>query len=462
MLPRLALVGRPNVGKSTLFNKLTRRRDALVADVPGLTRDRRYGRATLDDKPCMLIDTGGLFGEDEFARVVTEQADVALDEAELVLFIVDARSGLTALDEEIVDHLRRKGCEILLLINKVDGVDSTYAEVEFTRLGLGEGFPISAAHGRGLTSLVAAVAARLPDSELEPAAGESGRIRTAVIGRPNVGKSTLINRLLGEQRQVVLDQPGTTRDAIAIPFTADGDDYLLIDTAGVRRKGKVAEIVEKYSVVKSLDAMEQAHVVVLMLDGSEGLVEQDLHVLQYAARAGCGVVIAVNKWDGLTADEKRARKTTLDRRLEFVPWAPLKFISALHGSGVGHLLREVKMVYEAGAFDVGTSMLNRILESLINAHAPPSVRGRAIKLRYAHKTGDHPPRIAVHGNQTQSLPANYVRYLENGFREALNLVGNPVRLDLKTGDNPYAGKRNELTRRQRASRKRVMRHRKRR
>ena len=462
MLPRLALVGRPNVGKSTLFNKLTRRRDALVADVPGLTRDRRYGRATLDDKPCMLIDTGGLFGEDEFARVVTEQADVALDEAELVLFIVDARSGLTALDEEIVDHLRRKGCEILLLINKVDGVDSTYAEVEFTRLGLGEGFPISAAHGRGLTSLVAAVAARLPDSELEPAAGESGRIRTAVIGRPNVGKSTLINRLLGEQRQVVLDQPGTTRDAIAIPFTADGDDYLLIDTAGVRRKGKVAEIVEKYSVVKSLDAMEQAHVVVLMLDGSEGLVEQDLHVLQYAARAGCGVVIAVNKWDGLTADEKRARKTTLDRRLEFVPWAPLKFISALHGSGVGHLLREVKMVYEAGAFDVGTSMLNRILESLINSHPPPSVRGRAIKLRYAHKTGDHPPRIAVHGNQTQSLPASYVRYLENGFREALNLVGNPVRLDLKTGDNPYAGKRNELTRRQRASRKRVMRHRKRR
>lgn len=462
MLPRLALVGRPNVGKSTLFNKLTRRRDALVADVPGLTRDRRYGRATLDDKPCMLIDTGGLFGEDEFARVVTEQADVALDEAELVLFIVDARSGLTAHDEEIVDHLRRKGCEILLLINKVDGVDSTYAEVEFTRLGLGEGFPISAAHGRGLTSLVAAVAARLPDSELEPAAGESGRIRTAVIGRPNVGKSTLINRLLGEQRQVVLDQPGTTRDAIAIPFTADGDDYLLIDTAGVRRKGKVAEIVEKYSVVKSLDAMEQAHVVVLMLDGSEGLVEQDLHVLQYAARAGCGVVIAVNKWDGLTADEKRARKTTLDRRLEFVPWAPLKFISALHGSGVGHLLREVKMVYEAGAFDVGTSMLNRVLERLITAHPPPSVRGRAIKLRYAHKTGDHPPRIAVHGNQTQSLPASYVRYLENGFREALNLVGNPVRLDLKTGDNPYAGKRNELTRRQRASRKRVMRHRKRR
>ncbi len=462
MLPRLALVGRPNVGKSTLFNKLTRRRDALVAAVPGLTRDRRYGRATLDDKPCMLIDTGGLFGEDEFAGVVTEQADVALDEAELVLFIVDARSGLTALDEEIVDHLRRKGCEILLLINKVDGVDSTYAEVEFTRLGLGEGFPISAAHGRGLTSLVAAIAARLPDSELEPAAGESGRIRTAVIGRPNVGKSTLINRLLGEQRQVVLDQPGTTRDAIAIPFTADGDDYLLIDTAGVRRKGKVAEIVEKYSVVKSLDAMEQAHVAILMLDGGEGLVEQDLHVLQYAARAGCGVVIAVNKWDGLTADEKRARKTTLDRRLEFVPWAPLKFISALHGSGVGHLLREVKMVYEAGAFDVGTSMLNRILERLITAHPPPSVRGRAIKLRYAHKTGDHPPRIAVHGNQTQSLPASYVRYLENGFREALNLVGNPVRLDLKTGDNPYAGKRNELTRRQRASRKRVMRHRKRR
>ncbi len=464
MLPRLALVGRPNVGKSTLFNRLTHRRDALVADVPGLTRDRRYGRTTLDDKPCMLIDTGGLFGDDEFAGVVGTQADLALEEAELVLFIVDAREGLTVLDEEIVDHLRRKGSEILLLINKIDGVDATQAEVEFTRLGL-DAFPISAAHNRGLTRLASAVAERLPEVAAESAREPDDRrgcIRTAVIGRPNVGKSTLINRLLGEQRQVVLDQPGTTRDAIEIPLAADGDDYLLIDTAGVRRKGRVDEIVEKYSVVKSLDAMEHAHVVILMLDGSEGLVEQDLHVLQYAARAGCGMVIAVNKWDGLSADDKRARKATLDRRLEFVPWAPLKFISALHGTGVGNLLREVKKVYEAGAFDVGTSLLNRILAGLVDAHPPPSVRGRGIKLRYAHKTGDHPPRIAVHGNQTRSLPASYVRYLENGFREALNLVGNPVRVDLKTGDNPYAGKRNELTRRHRVSRKRVMRHRKRR
>ena len=465
MLPRVALVGRPNVGKSTLFNKLTHRRDALVADVPGLTRDRRYGRATLDDKPCMLIDTGGLFGDDEFAGVVTEQAELALDEAHLVLFIADARDGLTALDEEIVDRLRKKGCEILLLINKVDGLDELQAEIDFAHLGLGDAFPISAAHSRGLTRLTAAIAKRLPVTDDESQGDLSdapGSIRTAVIGRPNVGKSTLINRLLGEERQVVLDLPGTTRDAIEIPFTSDEDDYVLIDTAGVRRKGRVAEVVEKYSVVKSLDAMDRSHVAILMLDGGEGLVEQDLHVLQYAARAGCGVVIAVNKWDGLSRDDKLARKTTLDRRLEFVPWAPLKFISALHGSGVGHLLREVKKVYDAGAFDVGTSLLNRVLEGLVTAHPPPSVRGRAIKLRYAHKTGDHPPRIAVHGNQTHALPASYVRYLENGFREALNLVGNPVRLDLKTGDNPYAGKRNQLTRRQRVSRKRVMRHHKRR
>jgi GTP-binding protein len=458
MLPNIVLVGRPNVGKSTLFNRLTGGRTALVADVPGLTRDRRYQRTLIDGRPCIVVDTGGLFGDHAFAAQISRQADVALYEADLVLFLVDARDGTTPLDLDIAMRLRRTGKPVLLVVNKTDGVAEAFVASEFAGLAFDDQYPVSLAHNHGVATLVDAVARHLPEAaEPEPVA--DGVIRCAIVGRPNVGKSTLVNRLLGEERQLVYDEPGTTRDAIEIAFRHGGRDFELIDTAGVRRKGRVEEVVEKFSIVKSLDAIERAHVVVVVLDAREGLVEQDLHVLQYALEAGSGVVVAVNKWDGLSHDDKLARRTTLDRRLDFIPWAPVRFISALHGSGVGHLLDEVAEVYDAGAFEVATSLLNRVFEGLIAAHPPPAARGRPIKLRYAHKAGDHPPRIAVHGNQVEALPASYVRYLENGFREAFDLVGNPVQLELKSGVTPYAGRRNVLTPRQERRRKRVRRHR---
>ena len=462
MVPQFTLVGRPNVGKSTLFNRLTGTRDALVADVPGLTRDRRYGRAVIEGRPCILVDTGGLLGDGDLAAHTGRQADVAVAEAHTVLFMVDARDGLTGGDEEIAGRLRKAGSDVVLVVNKIDGQNPHTAEAEFARTGIADRCLISATHGRGVGALRDKLATRLPENvepvEFEGAPLAKRAIRAAVVGRPNVGKSTLINRLLGEERQVVFDRPGTTRDAIEVPFERGGDRYLLIDTAGVRRRGRIDAVVEKFSVIKALQAMERAHVVIVVVDGREGLVDQDLHVLQYGANAGAGLVVAVNKWDGLDAEERRVRRRTVERRLQFVPWAPVHTISARYGRGVGRLMKDVKAVYRAGTFDVGTMPLNRILQGLVQAHPPPAARGRQIKLRYVHKAGDHPPRIIVHGNQTGALPASYVRYLENGFRKALNLVGNPVKLELRTGVNPYAGKRNELTRRQRLRRRRVMRH----
>ncbi|MEQ8483333.1 MAG: ribosome biogenesis GTPase Der [Pseudomonadales bacterium] len=470
MRATLALVGRPNVGKSTLFNRLTRRRDALVADLPGLTRDRRYGRARLGDLDCTLIDTGGLLGDDGVLTTAMEaQAERAMSEADLVLLLVDARAGLTAVDLDIAARLRRAQRRVVLVVNKMDGVDADLALAEFSRLGFESPVFVAAAHGRGIETLAERVQAELPsvpgseDGEAgaadgDDAAASASAIRVAIIGRPNVGKSTLTNRLLGEERQVVFDQPGTTRDAIEIPFRRGQLDYVLIDTAGVRRKGRVDETVEKFSVVKTLDAIEHAHVVVLVLDAQEGLVDQDLHLLSYAEEAGAGIIIALNKWDGLSAEERERNRRLLDRRLRFAPWIPVRQISALHGTGVGHLLDEVNRVYRAGAFDVSTSHLTRLLEAMVGAHPPPAVRGRVIKLRFAHKAGEHPPKIVIHGNQTRSLPASYVRYLENGFREALDLVGSPVHVELRTGDNPYAGRKNTLTPRQQRSRKRMVRH----
>jgi GTP-binding protein len=466
MLPTMALVGRPNVGKSTLFNKLTNRRDALVADVPGLTRDRHYGRARIGEGVCILVDTGGLFGDPGALQDALEhQAQLALDESDLVLFLVDGREGLTAVDEEIAGRLRRQGKPIVLVVNKMDGAREESAIAEFAALGIGATAYVSAVHGRGMASLSALLAPYLDQGEsaadAEPQAVGADATRVAIIGRPNVGKSTLTNRILGEERQLVFDAPGTTRDAIEIPFTKDGRDYVLIDTAGVRRKGRVDGVAEKFSVVKTLQAMDLAHVVILVLDAREGVVDQDLHLLSYAAEAGSGVLVAMNKWDGLSANERATAEKTLDRRLAFAPWIPVMHISALHGTGVGHLLHEVDRIHIAGEFDVGTSVLTKLLVGMVSAHPPPTVRGRAVKLRYAHKAGSHPPHIVIHGNQTQSIPASYVRYLENGFRKALALVGNPVHVELKTGTNPYAGKRNELTGRQQARRKRMIQHRKR-
>jgi len=455
----VALVGRPNVGKSTLFNRLTRRRDALVADVPGLTRDRRYGVADLGEADCTLIDTGGLFDSSDVGALMARQARSAIDEADLVVFVVDARAGLTPTDLDIAQQLRRSDRAVLVAVNKIDGVEADAAAAEFARLGFATQISISAAHGRGIQLLQAAIRDALPAAP--PATASSGadaRIRVAVIGRPNVGKSTLINRWLGEERQIVFDSPGTTRDSIEIPFDHDAGRFTLIDTAGVRRKGKVDDVVEKFSVVKALAAIDSADVAVLVIDASEGLVEQDLHLFGHAIDRGAGVVLAVNKWDGLSNDTRERVRNELARRLDFAPWAPVHRISALHGTGVRGLLEDVARVYAAGRFDVTTAFLARTLTEAVEQHAPPTVRGRRIKLRFAHKIAGHPPTIVVHGNQTESVPDSYTRYLENRFRDALHLVGMPVRIVYKTGTNPYAGRRNTLTPRQQARRKRVMRH----
>ena len=489
MVPTVALVGRPNVGKSTLFNIFTQARDALVADVPGLTRDRRYGRAAVGDGVYTVIDTGGLLGDEGALTAAMErQAELAMDESDAVLFMVDARSGRTSSDEEIAARLRRRARHVILVVNKMDGISDDQALAEFSPLGFDDPIYISAAHRRGIGVLIDRLESLFPppqrveasfemddggdavespvDDEAIAAVDQAARVlpqedvRVAIIGRPNVGKSTLTNRLVGEERQVVFDQPGTTRDAIEVPFERDGRSYVLIDTAGVRRKGRVEEVVEKFSVVKTLQAIERAHVVILVLDAQEGLVEQDLHLLSYAVDAGAGIVIALNKWDGLSADARASNRQTLDRRLRFAPWIPVHEISALHGSGVGHLIGEVDRVYRAGRLEVGTSYLTRLLERVVAAHPPPSVRGRLVKLRFAHKASGHPPKIVIHGNQTSSVPESYVRYLENAFREALDLVGVPVQIELRTGENPYAGRKNELTPRQEYRRKRMLKHQK--
>jgi GTPase len=459
--PVLALVGRPNVGKSTLFNRLTARRDALVADVPGLTRDRRYGRALVAGESFTLIDTGGLLGDaGDITSALEQQAFMALEEADGVLFLVDARQGLTPADQDIADRIRRLNKPTLLVVNKTDGVDESRVVSEFAGLGFPDVVHISAAHGRGIADLADWVAAQqLVAQSRDLAEDYPDAIRVALIGRPNVGKSTLTNRLLGEERQLVYDAPGTTRDAIAIPFSKDDRDYLLIDTAGVRRKGRVEGTVEKFSVVKSLQAMAEAHVVILVMDARESVVDQDLHLLSYAAQSGAGVLVALNKWDGLDPDQKQQAKSVLDRKLRFAPWIPVLQISALHGTGVGHLLAEVDQIYQAGEFDVGATRLTNLLEAMLIAHPPPSVRGRQIKLRFAHKAGSHPPKIAIHGNLTKEVPASYLRFLENSFRDALGLVGNPVQIEMRSGDNPYAGRKNVLTRRQQQRRQRVIKHR---
>lgn len=455
----VALVGRPNVGKSTIFNRLCGNRDALVADLAGLTRDRRYGRAVLAGRTVTLVDTGGLTHEaGGVLEQMSNQATLAIDEAEVAVFVTDARDGLAAGDEDIARDLRKRGKAVVVAVNKVDGVAAA-AVHEFAALGFGDCCPVSAVHGRGMAELAHAVADRLPESVVEDEAHRPG-IRVAVVGRPNVGKSTLINRILGDDRQVVDSNPGTTRDSIDIPF----GDYLLIDTAGVRRRGRVESgppmqrAVEKFSIVKTLAALERAEVAVVVVDAREGVVEQDLHVLDYAIDRGAGIVLAVNKWDGLDKDQRSVARKSVERRLAFAPWIPLRYISALRGRGVKSLLGIVSNVYQAGEFDAQTGELNRILAVATTDHPPPMVQGRAIKLRYAHKGGDHPPTVVVHGNRTEALPESYRRYLVNRYRDELGLVGVPVRLETRTTRNPYAGRRNELTRRQVKRRQRVIRH----
>ncbi len=460
MIPVVALVGRPNVGKSTLFNFLTRTRDALVADLPGLTRDRQYGFGRVGPVPYIVVDTGGLTGtKDELDGLMARQTLRALDEADVVLFMVDAREGLTAGDEQVATLLRRRGRPVTLVVNKAEGQSPAMVVAEFHRLGMGEPSVISSAHGDNVRALMDAVLAPFPgpdESDVPERAEET--IRVAVIGRPNVGKSTLINRMIGEDRLVAYDLPGTTRDAVEVPFERDGRRYTLVDTAGVRRRSRVADAVEKFSIIKTLGAIDAASVVIAVLDARDGITDQDASLLGLAAERGRAMVIAVNKWDGLPPDQRDTVRRQLDLKLPFVDYAPIQFISALHGTGVGDLFALVAASHAAAHRDLPTPELTRILQDAVSAHQPPLSKGRRIKLRYAHQGGRNPPVIVVHGSQAELLPDTYRRYLANIFRKSFKLQGTPVRIELRSGDNPYAGRRNPLTPRQRKKRERLMRH----
>jgi len=438
MLPVIALVGRPNVGKSTLYNVLTKSRDALVADSPGLTRDRKYGHAQYNDRTYILIDTGGLSGEsEELDQQMAKQTLQAIDEANLVIFMVDGRAGLTAGDEGIARQLRRLGKNIHLVVNKTDGIDVQQALIEFSKLGFSEAYPIAASHKKGVPSLIDKLLSDWPEWESEEDDGHAG-IKVAIVGKPNVGKSTLVNRMLGEERVVAMDMPGTTRDSIYIPFEHNGQEYTLIDTAGVRRQKKVKETIEKFSVIKTLQSVDQSNVTIIMIDAREGISDQDLHLLGFAIDSGRALIIAINKWDGMTEYDKERVKEDIQRRLSFVQFAEIFYISALHGSGVGVLYKAINKAYASATRNLSTSELTRMLDNAVQAHQPPIVRGRRIKLRYAHQGGMNPPIIVVHGNQTDLLPKSYVRYMMNHFIEALRLKGTPMRIEFKTGANPFA------------------------
>lgn len=444
MKPVIALVGRPNVGKSTMFNQMTRSRAALVADYAGLTRDRQYGSAQYEGRDFIVIDTGGLTGErGGIEALMQDQAWAAIEEADCVVFLVDARAGLTMADQEIAEKLRRTSKIMQLVVNKVDGVDESLVQAEFSRLGIGEPVFTTASHGRGISTLWEAVelklAAKFPITDAEPEYDEK-TIRVALIGRPNVGKSTLTNRLLGEERVLAFDQPGTTRDSIYIPFEQNGKFYTLIDTAGVRRRARVNEMIEKFSIVKTLQAIEAANVVILVCDAHEGVSEQDQHLLGFIHDRGRALVIAINKWDNMTDYARAEVKRQIDLKLDFINYAEMHYISALHGTGVGNLFESVDTAYAAAMRDISTNVLTRSLEAAVFAHQPPLVHGRRIKLRYAHQGGSNPPIIVIHGKQTDRLPGNYSRYLEGWFRREFQLMGTPIRLEFKTDSNPFEGK----------------------
>jgi len=458
MLPVITLVGRPNVGKSTLFNRLTRTRDALVADFPGLTRDRQYGIGRLGPGPYLVVDTGGISGGDGVEALMERQVQLAINEADHLLFMVDAHDGVSPADLDLGAALRRTGKPLTLVVNKIDHLSQDLASAEFHALGLGDPFPIAATQGRGVSALIEQVFRLLPtrpdeaqDTQFDAERG----IQIAVVGRPNAGKSTLINRILGEERVVVFDSPGTTRDSVYIPFALGERRYTLIDTAGVRRRARVSDAIEKFSVIKTLQAIDACNCVILVLDARQGIGEHDATLAGHIIESGRALVVAVNKWDGLDPEQRTGIKDAIARKLGFLDFAATHYISALHGSGVGLLLDEVDAAFANAVRDLPTPTLNRLLEDAVQEHQPPLVHGHRIKLRYAHQGGRNPPIIVIHGNQTSDLPDAYRRYLINRFRRALKLTGTPMRLEFKTGTNPFAGRRNKLTPRQVQKRQRL-------
>jgi GTP-binding protein len=461
MLPLVALVGRPNVGKSTLFNALTRTRDALVHDEPGVTRDRNYGVCRLDEaRPFVLVDTGGIAGVDEgLAGATAKQSRAAAEEADLILFIVDGREGASTIDDDILAWLRKVAKPTFLVVNKTDGIDVQAALGEFARYGIKDVLGVSSAHRQGIDVLLAQVLAQLPvDGDTEILDNDPERVRVAFVGRPNVGKSTLVNRILGEERMIASDVPGTTRDSIAVDLDRDGRKYRLIDTAGLRRRGKVEEAIEKFSVVKTLQAIEHCQVAVIMLDAGEGVTDQDATVLGAVLDAGRALVIAINKWDGQSDYARQQAESLLARKLGFVDWAESVRISALHGSGLRELFKAIHRAHASATKQFSTAEVTKALEIAYETNPPPVVRGHVAKLRFAHPGGANPPTFIVHGNRLRTLSDTYRRYLENFFRKRFKLVGTPVRFVFKEGENPYKDRKNVLTDKQVAKKRRLIRH----
>jgi GTP-binding protein len=447
MKPVIALVGRPNVGKSTLFNRLTRSRDALVADLPGLTRDRHYGEGRIGERPFLVIDTGGFepVAKEGIMHEMALQTRQAVAEADVVVFIVDGRQGLTPHDKTITDYLRKTGRKVMLVVNKSEGMKYTSVTADFYELGMGDPYVISAAHGDGVHDLVNEALdfafANRPDEEDEPEHPDHG-IKIAIVGRPNVGKSTLINTLVGEQRVIAFDMPGTTRDSIEVPFEREGKKYTLIDTAGIRRRGKIFEAIEKFSVVKTMQSISDANVIVLLLDAQQDISEQDAHIAGFILESGRALVVAVNKWDGLQSDDRDQVKTDLDRKLDFLSFAKTHFISALKGTGISQLMKSVDAAYAAATANLSTPRLTRALQEAIEKQEPKRKGSTRPKMRYAHQGGQNPPIIVIHGNALEAVSDPYKRYLERHFRDTFNLVGTPVRIEFKSGKNPFAREQN--------------------
>ena len=443
MKPVVAVVGRPNVGKSTLFNRLTRSRDALVADIPGLTRDRHYGEGRVGPVPYLLVDTGGFepTGADGIVREMARQAEAAIAESDVVIFVLDARAGLTPHDMRIAQRLRASSNtsggqrRLIVAVNKAEGLPAS-AVAEFHELALGEPHPISAAHGDGVTSLMDEVLAGFEPPDISESQ-ESAGIRVAVAGRPNVGKSTLINALLGEERMIAFDAPGTTRDAIEVPFEYGKQPFTLIDTAGLRRKGKVFETIEKFSVIKTLQAIAESNVVILVLDATEGIAEQDAHLAGFVMETGRALTIAVNKWDGLDSYTRDTVKRELERKLHFLDWAKVQFISARRGTGLAALMRSVTEAHRAAFARLPTPKLTRALYAAVERQSPPRAGGGRPKMRYAHQGGHNPPIVVIHGTALNGIGDSYRRYLEGWFRETFELTGTPLRIEFRTAVNPY-------------------------